>query len=310
METLQHINVLQIWRPSQTGNVYTNPGTRRVSRKQTSDDRWSHIAPYALISLVSFLCGVGLLVLMLWKAEKLVALGLTGNLFYMVLLPLALAAAGFLFGVLRSYASYRGTHLGGVLQLGGPVVLFALVVIGGFVLAPSRATFPITVYVHGERGPQDLVLRDSGRVFLDLDGDRRSEPIGGNGQAYFPAIPANFRGQEVLAWVESHNFEPLGGARKRRLDGASFYVPVRKKSGRVAGRVQDQKGNAVAGAAIRVAGVSTSTDGAGHFELTIPGDRLKPELELYAVAPGYVPEHYTVVPNANEIVVDLRRSRR
>jgi len=281
-----------------------------VARKQTSGDRWSHIAPYALISLVSFLCGVGLLVLLVWKAEKLVALGLTGNLFYIVLLPLALAAAAFLFGILRSYASYRGMYLGGALQLGGPVVLFAMVVIGGFVLAPSRATFPITVYVHGERGPQDLVLRDSGRVFLDLDGDRRSEPIGGNGQAYFPAIPANFRGQEVLAWVESEKFEAREGARKQRLDGASFYVAVRKKDGRVAGRVQDQKGNAVAGAQIRVAGVSTSTDGTGHFELTIPGDRMKPELELEAVAPGHVAERYTVVPNANDIVVDLQRSRR
>jgi hypothetical protein len=76
-----------------------------------------------------------------------------------VLLPLGLAAAGFLFGVLRSYASYRGKHLGGVLELGGPIIAAAMVVIGGFVLVPSPATFPITVYVHGERGPQDVVLR-------------------------------------------------------------------------------------------------------------------------------------------------------
>jgi hypothetical protein len=281
-----------------------------VSKKSASEDRRSNIALYGAISLISFLCGAGLLVLMLWNAEKLVALGLTGNLFYIVLLPLGLAAAGFLFGVLESFASFQGKHLGGVLKLGGPVVAFALVVIGGFVLVPSLATFPITVFVHGERGPQDLVLRDSGRVFLDLGGDRRSEPIGGNGQSFFPAIPANFRGHEVLAWVDSENFESIEGSRKHRLDVASLYLPVRRKSGRVAGRVHDQEGKPLSGAEIRVAGVSTSTDTSGHFEITVPGDRLKPDMELYAVAPGYLPEHYTVVPNANEMVVDLKRSRR
>jgi hypothetical protein len=281
-----------------------------VIKKPPIEDRGSHIVLYALISLVSFLCGVGLLVLMLWKSEKLAALGLTGNLYYIVLLPLGLAAAGFLFGVLRSFASYRGKHLGGVLELGGPIIAAAMVVIGGFVLVPNPATFPITVYVHGERGPQDVVLRDSGRVFLDLGAEHRSEPIGANGQAYFPAIPANFRGQEVLAWVESETFDPVGGAQKRRLEGASLYLTVRKKSGRVAGRVQDQEGNALAGAEVRVAGVSTSTDSTGHFELTIPGDRLKPELDLYAVAPGYGAARYTAVPNSNDMVIDLKRLRR
>ena len=281
-----------------------------MTRKQTGEDRGSNIVLYALISLVSFLCFAGILVLMLWKAEILVALGLIGHFYYLVLVALGLTAGVFLFGVLRSHASYRGTQLGGTLELGGPVVAAALVAIGGMVLAPSAATFPLTVYVHGEHGPQDMVLRASGRVFLDLGGDRRSEPIGVNGQAFFPAIPANFRGQEVLAWVESESFEPLGGAQKRRLDGRSFYLSVRRRIGHVAGRVQGRNGATLAGAEIRVAGLSTSSDSAGHFELTIPGDRLKPEMDLYAVAPGYAPEHYKVVPNANEIIVDLQLSGR
>jgi hypothetical protein len=33
-------------------------------------------------------------------------------------------------------------------------------------------------------------------------------------------------------------------------------------------------------------------------------------MDLYAVAPGYAPEHYKVVPNANEIIVDLQLSGR
>src|SRR5438094_6939016 len=56
---------------------------------------------YALIALVSFVCGIGVLILMLWNAEALTKLGLIGNLFYIVLLPLGLCVAVFLFGVVR-----------------------------------------------------------------------------------------------------------------------------------------------------------------------------------------------------------------
>src|SRR5580693_6830864 len=68
------------------------------------------------------------------NADLLGRLGLTGNLYYLVLLPMGLAAAVFLFGVLRSYARYSGKQLGGMLELSGPIVAFVLVVILGFVL--------------------------------------------------------------------------------------------------------------------------------------------------------------------------------
>jgi hypothetical protein len=46
----------------------------------SNGERSKEIILYALISLVSFLCGVGVLGLMLWKADVLARLGLTGNL--------------------------------------------------------------------------------------------------------------------------------------------------------------------------------------------------------------------------------------
>jgi len=266
------------------------------------------IALYGCVSLISFLLGLLVLILMTWKAEKLTALGLTGNFFYVVLLPLGLAAAGFLFGVLRSYATYRGEHLGGVLQLGGPVVAFALVVIGGFVLVPNLATFPLTVYVHGEGGPQDLVLRNSGYVVLRLGLESRRQAIGEEGQAYFPAIPANFRGQEAPVWIESAEFEEID-APERRLTPPSVDVSVRRKSGRVSGRIQDKTGIAISGAEVRIAGLSVETDRAGRFEIAIPGDQMQPELDLDVVAPGFVPARYSVIPNSNEAVLTLTRTR-
>jgi hypothetical protein len=285
------------------------PVTPPSKRPLTSRAGWHDIAPFAWISLGCFAIGVGLLLLMVWKAEKLVALGLTGNLYYIVLLPLGLSAAGFLFGILRSYARYSGKVLGGVLDLGGPVVVFALVVIGGFFLPAPQTSFAITVFVHGEGGIQDLVLKNSGYVILDLGPDRRKERIGEKGEAYFSGIPANFRGQEVQLWVESEKYEPVGTDQKHRLNGSSLYLVVRRKSGRISGRVQDSNGKPLSGVEIRVAGLTGATDTSGHFEITIPGNLMAEELDLEALASGYAPGRYKAIPNANAMTITLSPAR-
>jgi hypothetical protein len=273
-----------------------------------STDRWKEMVFYAVVSLIGFFIGFGILGVMLWKADLLVGLGLTGNLYYIVLLPLALASAAFLFGVMQAYAHYKGKQFGGVLELSGPIVGAALVVIGGFFMVPNQTPFDFTVFVHGENGRQDLLLKNSGQVVLDLNNQRRKEKIGDNGEAYFAGVAPNFRGQEVPIWVESDLAESVTNDQKARLDGAPIYLAVRMKAGHVAGRVQDENGNPLEGAKIGVAGLSTTTDSAGHFEFVIPGNRLKPELDLTASAAGYVTKHYNAAPNASELVIPLARA--
>jgi hypothetical protein len=286
------------------GDPAAKPDHIEGSPAQTA--KIGEILLYALIALVSFVCGIGVLFLMLWKAEALTKLGLIGNLYYIVLLPLGLCAAVFLFGVVRSFARYTGTQFGGTLELGGPIVAAALVVVGGFLLVRNPpSTFPLTVYVHGKDDRNDVVLRNSGRVFMDLDGDRRSEPIGENGQAIFPAIPSHFRGQEIPIWVDAKGFESTVADQKARVDGANLYLPVRRKSGHVSGRVQDQDGNPIANADLTLVGLSRHSDASGHFEFVIPGEKLEQEMDLQAVAPGHKAQKYKVVPNANELTVTL-----
>jgi hypothetical protein len=203
----------------------------------------------------------------------------------------------------RSFARYKGEQYGSTLELAS--VAFVLAVGGGFVLGPKPPTFPLTVYVHGEVGRSDLVLRNSGRVFVDLDGDRQSRSIGENGEAYFPAIPDKFRGQDVPIWVDAAGFESTISDQKQRVDGGSLYLPVRKKSGHVSGRVQDQEGNPISGAELNVAGALTHSDASGHFEFIIPGNKLEQEMDLQAVAHGYRAQKYKIVPNANELTITL-----
>jgi hypothetical protein len=142
---------------------------------------------------------------------------------------------------------------------------------------------------------------------LDLSGDRRRQPIGAEGQAYFPAIPATFRGQEVSIGLQSDGFEVNDPNRKYRLDGESLYLSVHKKAGRIYGRVQDDNGNPIPNAQIDLAGLPGITESLGHFELPIPGDRLRPQMEIAIAANGYEPAHFTVVPNS-EVVLVLKKS--
>ena len=264
---------------------------------------------YAILSIVCFLLGAALLLVMIWKPETLAAFGLTDKLFYVVLIPVALSAAGFLFGVLRSYAHYQGKTLNGTLELGGPVVAAALVVVGGLQLPSAPATFPFTVYVHGDAGPQDLILKDQGDVTIQLGLEPRTQPIRGNGQAYFPAIPGQFRGAEVNVFVTAPGFENAEGGRVRIL-GDSISLGVRKSAAKLAGYILDADGNPVERAKVEVAGLSTLTNADGRFELMVPGKLVTDELMMTARATGYEIFHDTVVPRSNEVRVSLKRSRK
>jgi hypothetical protein len=219
---------------------------------------WKAIGPYAIVALAAFLAGMALLFGILSHAERFAALGLTGSLYYVVLLPLSLCAAAFLFGVLRSYASYRGEHFGGALQLGGPILAAALVMVGGFVLPPNQSTFPLTVYVQGPEGEPILHNSDPDSVIMDLGANRERKPIGENGQAFFPAIPAVFRGQLVHVWLDSKQYDATSPDQWYRLSKDALYLPVRRREGKIVGHLYDGRGNPLVGARVEVAGPGTS----------------------------------------------------
>lgn len=266
---------------------------------------WAQIAPFALVSLGCFVLGALVLFFMVWRAEKLVALGLTGRLYYIALVPLGLSAAGFLFGVLQSYAIYRNQQSGGTLVLSGPIIGFLLVVVLGFALVPDLSTFPLTVFVHGPGGLQDIVLRNSGEVLMDLAGERKHVPIGDAGQAYFPAIPINFRGQEVPVSVTSNKFESIEP--KIKLEAGSVYVAVRRKPGRIYGHVESRERSCLTAAYVVVAGLSFPVDpGSGSFDLTIPSDSMRDDLVLEVKSPDCASASYRVAPDSVEITINLQ----
>jgi hypothetical protein len=176
----------------------------------------------------------------------------------------------------------------------------------GFVLLRPASTFPLTVYVHGPAGVHDLPLRNEGAVLLDLGGDRRREPIGDRGQAFFPAIPGSFRGEKVDVAVVDAAFQRVDDSRLA-LDGTSLYVKVQRKPARIRGYVQDGNGHPIAGATISVAGLSANSRGDGRFELVLSPDLIENALLLRVTAEGYQPWTHTVVPDGAEITAVMQR---
>jgi hypothetical protein len=154
---------------------------------------------------------------------------------------------------------------------------------------------------------QDLILKGSGEVVIDIGGYRRKATIGKDGEAFFPEIPANFRGREVPVLLVAEGYELNNANQTIKLDSSSAYVQVRKKPGRIAGQLKDDAQTPLVGVSIVVGNLRTSSDSTGHFELTVPGDQLEPNLTLNAVAPGYVTWSDTVIPNSNDVTIILHR---
>jgi hypothetical protein len=243
---------------------------------------------FAMPSLIAFLCCLLVFIVLIAAADRLNRFGLLQQTYYLVLVLMGLAAAGFLFGVLQSSATWAGRFWGGTLRLSGPIVGAALVVVGGHYFIPKPASFSLTVYVHGEVGPQAIVLRNTGRVVLQLGPDTRTEPIGENGQAVFPSIPSDFRGRTVPGWVDSDDYEAPQSTVTIADNVVNLVVKRKINHFKLAGVISDEHGSPLPTVHVEMPkyDLETLTNGHGHFEFDVTADH-EQMVDLIATKPGY-----------------------
>ena len=160
---------------------------------------------YAFIAAAGLILSLGFTYFFIISVPRLNENGMQDRVFYLLLIPWALAASAFLFGAMHSYARSTSRKLGHTLELGGPVVLFVLVLVGGFRLVPKVTdSFDLTVRAHAADGSIPLITE--GLVTLELDSATPSERIGPNGEANFKGISSRFRGRDVKVLASVQGF--------------------------------------------------------------------------------------------------------
>jgi hypothetical protein len=247
------------------------------------------------MALVALLIGIGLLVFYVEEVPKLPP-GARNQVYYVVLFPSAIACAVALFGAMHSYARLTAKHPGAALQLGGPVVLFVLILWGGFRLVPPPAdTLDLTVRAHSADGSVPVIK--SGSVILELDNNRVTKSLAPEGEADFKGIPAKFLGTTIRIRPQVDGYEEKWLDYK--VNGNSLDLSlerIRPHTLTYQGFVQDEQGNPLSGVQVTSPDcdqqASTNVKGTFTFQISVT-----PETRCHLVfaKDGYTPYNTDVV---------------
>lgn len=144
----------------------------------------------------------------------------------------------------------------------------------------------VTVFVHSAKNKQDMILRQQGRVIMDVAGERKLEPIDEKGQAHFKNIKT---GEQTRLEVEFS--EPYRAAHPdsiyRIKPGESIYLAVVLQGlDKIYGTVtwDDQP---LEGVIVSVGDLRDTTDALGHYLLNIPEDQQKKEQQVQFFKEGF-----------------------
>jgi hypothetical protein len=278
------------------------------ARSKLNAHRWRALAPL-VVAVATGAAALALLMLMLSNAQMLVRLGLTGYVWYVLLSILGLFTGVTVFSLFKSYAHYRGKALGGTLELGGPVVVILVVIALGFHFVPAPAQrFDVTVFLHGKAGRQAVVLRNHGKVSLDLSTDKRIEAVGAKGEVRFVGIPSDMRDREVVLGLDDDIYELADPERTIRLNEEAVYVAIQPKQLALVGYVFDEHGRPLPEARAAIARRAAVTNQDGWFEIQLPADLPEGDRSIIITAAGYQTWSAQAVPGGDPLRVRLSPS--
>jgi len=170
--------------------------------------------------------------------------------------------------------------------------LFSLIL---YYVIKSDIPSQVTVLVHGEKGKDELVLPNRGKVKLTYGDANVVETINDKGEATFKQVPSEFFGSE--ATVEILFFDPEGEP-YRVINPDSLYQLTKGKYislivklyglSQLRGIVKDfETGDPISGVRVGIAGVETFSNQYGEYTLTIPAEFQRKFQTVRAFKDGY-----------------------
>lgn len=282
----------------------------RTTTKETGSSQPLSAGTYAIIALVGLFFGVGLLFVYIDRVPKLVENRIIqSQIFYLLLIPWGLSCAAFLFGAMRSYARFTHRRLGSALELGGPVVLFGLVLVGGFRLVPQAGeAFSLTVRAHSTDGRDPII--SEGALTLEAGSLRRTVSFDSAGEANFKELPSQFRGSIVRILPQVNGYSEQWQTLKITGDVLDLSLsPAPQPEVLLTGSITPPPTSPDVRILVDGQQAEAAPDQFGRFELKVngkAGDRVR--LKVYR-GQNLIKDDYYVLPGPAEISLDASPSR-
>ena len=191
--------------------------------------------------------------------------------FFFLLIPLALVCAAFLFGAMRSHAKYTGKVYAGTLELGGPVVVLALIILLGFKFRPMEKEFSYTINVFDGRDTTEVI--NDGVVELFFGTARVVKNIS-DGQSVFSELPWGYKGRSAILITKAKGY-----ITKRQTVvmesgniAQNIFIEKIKDSISIHGLIKDAQKRPVKNAVLVFADglVKETSNAYGNFNVTMP----------------------------------------
>lgn len=140
---------------------------------------------------------------------------------------------------------------------------------------------------------------EKGKIVIKYGDKREEKEI--TKEAIFSQIPGKFKGESVNLLFSSNGYETIDTILK--MD-ENLVIPIKRDNslGVIIGNVTDDKNNPIGDAVISILNLSTSTDAAGNFELTIPFEIQAEALKLTIQKNGFRTDSYIVHPSKTEVI--------
>ncbi len=229
----------------------------------------------------------------------------------MLLFPLGISTAAFLFGAMRGYAVYTGKVFSGRLELTGPGVVFFLVIILGFYLIPENHPFNFTMYLQDGEG-KTVLKKDQALLRILLDNVSVKKETDENGAVDFKEIDPKFKGSTVPVELEAKRWTFANGKMSTTcvLKGNNTVLVIQRDGSlsKLTGMVTDAEGRFIADAKVVVKGIEANTDTNGWFLLNIPPEKQEEKQMVTIQKPGYKNKLEYVYPgHKTNLVLILER---
>jgi len=246
---------------------------------------------------------------MIFFSSRLSEFGITKSFYYILLIPVGLASAAFLFGALRSRAKYSGKTSYGSIELTGPVVLFCLVIIGGFYFASPESEFLLTIRTIDPAKPEKII--NDGSIIVDFGDQRLDKKLNENGEVMFSGVSPKFIGKPVSIFPQINGYKIKGSNSITIPENRVIYLELRERvdSTLLRGMVINENGDPEDSVFIDIESgmASASSDDKGRFSVIVPASAGE-ALLLTAVKNGTtLYRDFITVTNRGSITIKLKK---